>query len=515
MRLIVYEGEHLGPIGDRLGTDEYSYHFVLGAFLPVLERIGPVQVIRHLDDAERIRAACELGGESCAILSFVAPHKTTLFMRVPLIPVFAWEYETIPFQVWDGQPKHDWRMVLQQQGRGITLSRHSASVVRATMGECFPVIAVPPPVFDRMATLRARIGGQPPTSQRLVLAAVVIDSWDLKLSPDMPVPPLPALPEPAHVQPDPVDAGPIETAKADPTSLARAAMLLRRAIGVAARGRRSGSAAALPTPSSQAPQAAEPDPTVRTRPDPPVVGLDMDGIVYLAILDPLVRRKNWEDVLTGFTWALRDRADAALVIKFVAAKPEDYWEDCFTILRKQPAFACRVVLIDGFLAEADMGRLLECASYVVNAASGEGCGLPLLEGMSVGRPAIAPDHTAMADYIDASNAFIVASHLEATRFPQDSSVSRRTTWHVPRWDTLCDAYRDSYRVAKEDPLRWLAMGAAAMDAQRRLCADDVVEAGLRSFLGVSAAEPSLTPVHADLEAVPVQWPAGLAAGPPC
>jgi glycosyltransferase involved in cell wall biosynthesis len=497
-----------------MGSDEYSFHFVLAAFLPVLERIGPVTVIDHLDDAEPIRAACELSGESCAILSFVAPHKTTLFMRVPLIPVFAWEFESIPFEEWDGQPKHDWRMVLQQQGRAITLSQHSASVVRATMGESFPVIGVPPPVFDRMAGLRSRIGGRLPTSQSVMVAAIVIDSRELTLSADMPIPALPARRQPLETPSEPAVPAVVEPAIVETQRPSGPASVLRRVIGIMARDRRS---EPVPAPSATNIEPHEPDPSpvVQSEPEPPTFALDLGGIVYLAILDPVVRRKNWEDLLTGFTWALRDRRDATLVIKIVSGGPEGYWEDCFTSLRKQPAFVCRVVLIDGFLDEAEMGQLLECASFVVNAASGEGCGLPLLEGMSVGRPAIAPDHTAMADYIDPSNAFVVASHLEATRFPQDGRVSWRTMWHVPRWDTLHDAFRESYIVAKDDPVRWLVMAEAAMDAQRRLCADAVVEARLRSFLGVPAAEPLLTPVNADLLAIPVQASADFVGTQPC
>ena len=483
MRLIIYEGEDRRPVADRLGAEDYVARFVVEAFMPVLERIGPVHLVRHLDDAEPVRAACEAGGESCAILSFAPPHKTTLFMRVPLIPVFTWEFDTIPCEEWDGQPKHDWRMVLQQQGRAITLSDHSAAVVRATVGGHFPVLAVAPPVFDRMTALRDRIGGRAPRPQTLTLRATIIDSRALPLSPDMPTPAMPGPAAPSA----PVVAAAAVPAAAETVPPPSGAVSGWRGLVRRAMGRRPRTTALPPAPSG--PIVVDEAETV-TLPAalPDAVQLELAGIVYLAVLDPVVRRKNWEDILTGFTWALRDREDATLVIKIVSVRPEEYWEECFNSLRKQPRFACRVVFVAGFLDDAAMGQLLEAASYVVNASSGEGCCLPLLEGMSVGRPAIAPDHTAMSAYVDASNSFIVASHPQATRFPHDGRVARRTLWHVPRWDTLRDAFGESYRVANEDLPRWLAMAGAAIDAQRSLCADAVVEARLRRFLGV--AEPA-------------------------
>ena len=43
----------------------------------------------------------------------------------------------------------------------------------------------------------------------------------------------------------------------------------------------------------------------------------------------------------------------------------------------------------------------------MNASRCEGLYLPLMEFMSCGTPAIAPDHSAMADYMDAQVGFVV------------------------------------------------------------------------------------------------------------
>ena len=581
MKLIIYGGDDLRRIESRMGSDEYSYHFVIEAFRPVLARIGEVHTVAHLDEVEPIRAACERSGQSCVVLSFVPPHKTTLFMRVPLIPVFAWEYENIPYEVWDGQPKHDWRMVLQQQGRAITLSSHSAAVVRATMGESFPVVGIPPPVFDRMAALRERIGGRLPTAQTLDWAPVVHENNIMSMSLDNVVLP------PSFRFPIVVHGPAVENKEVVPTvpnllqrlvgiyreeirpsmprrvaraiaaaggltwhashrarSLARPRIsaIRRASAGRIAHGYRALHIRSLhtvvkivvPSPGS-APQPVFPmPPPLDSLPiplplaqptfiEPPSLAergmgacsptstpqkmpkgcYRLDGIVYLAIVNPDSGRKNWEDLISAFTWAFRDVGDAVLVIKTVGIRSAEQRERCLASLRKQPAFACSILLVHGFLDDDQMGQLLEASSYVVNASRGEGCALPLLEGMAVGRPAIAPDHTAMNDYVDDKTAFVVSSHLEVTAFPHDGRSARRTMWHQLRWDSLRDAFCESYSVAKTNPDQWLLMARNSIDRQRFLSGDDVVARKLCNFLGTQTTLPRMPNGGSDLSCVPV------------
>ncbi|PNA31995.1 glycosyltransferase, partial [Pseudomonas sp. MPR-AND1A] len=79
-----------------------------------------------------------------------------------------------------------------------------------------------------------------------------------------------------------------------------------------------------------------------------------------------------------------------------------------------------VVVMHGYLDDPQYARLYEAASYYVNASRCEGLCLPLMEFMACGKPAIAPNHTAMKDYIDDSVAFIVRSSEELTIWPQDT-----------------------------------------------------------------------------------------------
>ena len=58
-----------------------------------------------------------------------------LGLACPTIPVFAWEFDSIPTETWFGEPFQDWRYVLKKTGRAITHSKFAVGAVRAAMGE--------------------------------------------------------------------------------------------------------------------------------------------------------------------------------------------------------------------------------------------------------------------------------------------------------------------------------------------------------------------------------------------
>lgn len=92
MIFIVYASTNRQTAPFELGLADYSYHFVLETFLPVLERLGTV--VRITEDPEiRVDAVYDVAsssGESCLFLSFTPPHKTLIHLRCPTVCVFAW-----------------------------------------------------------------------------------------------------------------------------------------------------------------------------------------------------------------------------------------------------------------------------------------------------------------------------------------------------------------------------------------------------------------------------------------
>jgi glycosyltransferase involved in cell wall biosynthesis len=423
MIFLIYSETEAGTIAQNLGASEYSYYFVLKEYRPVLEGLGVVVAISDPEnEADRIYRNAQARGEGCVFLSFAPPHKTYVPKQCPTIPVFAWEFDTLPTETWDANPRNDWRTVLRQTSQAITHSRFAVATVKAALGPDYPVISLPAPVWDNFASLydpRKPKLREIDAGWRVEVRGRVFDTRALA--------PILATQE-ARAHPGPV-------------------WLL------AAAGNRE------------------------TFHD-----LPLDGVVYTAVFCPMDGRKNWFDMICAFCWALRDAPDATLVLKLTHRDCDAAISEILKTLAKLMPFQCRVVLIDGYLPDRDYVDLCAVSTYTVNTSHGEGQCLPLMEYMSAGKPAIAPAHSAMADYLDESNGFVISSHLEPTIWPHDPRLSFRTRRHRVDFNSVVAAYRDSYQVATHDPARYAAMARAAHDRLQAHCSRDVLRAGIVPFI---------------------------------
>jgi glycosyltransferase involved in cell wall biosynthesis len=206
--------------------------------------------------------------------------------------------------------------------------------------------------------------------------------------------------------------------------------------------------------------------------------LHLQGVVYTTIFNPADGRKNWIDMLAGFVWAFRGTPDATLVLKLTHSDMLEGMQQVLEHLVKLGPFRCRVVLIHGMLSDAAYGALIEATSFTVNTSDGEGQCLPLMEFMSAGRPAVAPRHTAMIDYIDDDNAFVVSSRVRQSFWPHDERQAIRCLRHQISFADLVRAFQRSYAVGARDPQLYARMSAAAVEALRKYCSEEVVVARL-------------------------------------
>lgn len=211
----------------------------------------------------------------------------------------------------------------------------------------------------------------------------------------------------------------------------------------------------------------------------------LDGIVFTSIFSPHDNRKNWKELLIAFVDGLRDRADATIVLKMIATDPAIWWWRVHDALNGMAPFACRVVVLHGFLADADFEALIAATHWIVNASSAEGLCMPLIEYMSAGKPAISPRHTAMVDYVTPANALVVDSTEEPCGFPHEEGGEWSTTRHRIAFDALAGAFANGYRIARDLPDDYAHRAAAAHDAMREFCSEAVVAAQLDSFLGLN------------------------------
>ncbi len=202
-------------------------------------------------------------------------------------------------------------------------------------------------------------------------------------------------------------------------------------------------------------------------PDPPLPSGDVTlggGLTYLTVFNLGDRRKNHIDLLTAFLAAFKDRADVTLVIKLVTNRRVENYE--MGVLRRKYLslgieHECRVVVITEFLSEAQMDELFRVTTCYVNASHAEGACLPLMRALAGGRPAIAPDHTAMADYMDDLVGFVPRSFPEPAYWPHDPEQRLETYRYRPVWADLRDAFLASAEVAERDPERYDEMSRAA------------------------------------------------------
>ena len=140
------------------------------------------------------------------------------------------------------------------------------------------------------------------------------------------------------------------------------------------------------------------------------------------------------------------------------------------------------MIVHGYISSNEYDALIGATSYIVDASRSEGQCLPLMEYMSCGVPAIAPDNTAMADYINPDNAFIVESTPEPHYWPHDPQQIFTTLWYRPSWESLYNAYRDSYEVACNAPERYAAMSEQAWRSQYKYCSSQLLTVRLDTFL---------------------------------
>ena len=208
--------------------------------------------------------------------------------------------------------------------------------------------------------------------------------------------------------------------------------------------------------------------------------------LYTAILNPNDGRKNWEDIITAFVYALRDKPGATLLVKIANENLTMFFEDIFTFFMRLHPFECRVVFIHGYLTDEEYQQMILHSQFIVNASRGEGQCLPLMEFMSSGVPAIAPRNTAMLDYIDESNAFVVASSPELAYWPHDPRQVYRTYWHRINWQTLYQAFIDSEQCFSQSPGAYRKMCSAAVESLQGFCSMAMASDRLREFVDAMA-----------------------------
>ena len=467
MKFILFSHFLEGTIRDHLGESEYSYYFVLKAYQRALAELGSVEIVRHPEsEVDPIYNSCHSRGESCIFFSFAPPHKTQLNLDCPTVPVIAWEFSRIPDEPWGNDPRNDWRFTLAKLGNAITLSSYSERIIAEAMGPKFVVHSVPAPVLDRANCERP--ASPICAGADLHLAGSILDTATMNLQ-------INSLASSVRPQGDKVANRTNRYQRTRRRLLIWAFERYERFYDLTHSARSNGSDVTPALGSEHYPVGATESPQSRVH---------VSGVVYTAVLNPTDGRKNVYDIVTAFCWAFRDINDATLVLKLVNRDPQAFYSALIPILYRLSPFKCRVLVLSGFLAENEYDLLIGSTSYYVNASTSEGLCLPLMEFMASGTPAIAPVHTAMEDYIDGEVAFVLRATRQITVWPHDPRELFRTMCFRLDWESLVEAYRQSYRLAKTNPGAYHEMSMRVRQRMQRYASLPTIKEKLRRFLAV-------------------------------
>jgi glycosyltransferase involved in cell wall biosynthesis len=460
--------------GNRLGSPGYSYDFVAHQFVPLLQRLG--KVIEVGNPRTGLSAAIQRArqeGLKPVHVSFRPFQDVHLTSSAPNVVAPAWEFPDIPNAAFDGNPQNNWvetanRCALVLAGGPFTAKALDAAGVKTLIR----IVPVPTPETyfhlsrwqsDQTTTLDCSPYIFPETG-----AAVCTD-------------------ELADGQPVTASQRRREAIRVLGLQTFRHLVkpCLPRRIGpVVAAALRAGMSAwqgqSLPRRHSQS--------------------LNLGGVVYASIFNPLDDRKNWEDMITAFLAALRDCEDATLVMKLVTCDPLAVHAVLSFYRRLDVSHRCRLVLIPDFLTEASMLQLVRATTFYLTTTRAEGNCLPLMNCLAAGRPCVSPSHTAIGDYFDSEVGFVVESHPEPCNWPQDSRKRWRTTRHRLVWPSLVEQIRQSYRIAKQDQAAYAALADAAQERMLRWSHPDAVWPRLRSAMGLLAPLAEPAPESAELRA---------------
>ncbi|WP_374289314.1 glycosyltransferase [Pseudomonas fluvialis] len=452
-------------IQSSLGKPEYSYFFLLKEFLPVLKRIGEVITVT-LDQVDTLYHQYREQGQQVIFLSISPPQQTPVDLECPTICLFAWEFENLPSFSWDEEPRNDWRYVFERIEGGICTSRQTRDLVEQMLPE-FPVACIPAPVWNHYAQLGDEQGHLPQLEPRFFsFTGSLIDSLVLNPDPNGLVAPV-SLDSPPPPQRLRLSS---RLGSALPEQIRQAWIVTKLAWNQWRK--------AMSRPVSQA-LPAEPRQMLGIISTETPINLQLKGVVYTTVLNPVDQRKNWAEIIAAFGWAFRDCAEATLVIKMTLNDLEFYYPNLVTLLSRMAPFKCRILVLHGYLEEGQYLELIRATTYYVNASAGEGLCLPLLEFLSAGCPVLAPTHTAMADYMDDKIGFPLQCAAEPYFWPHKPHGVYQTHRYRLNWQSLVEAYRASFAQAVSAPEEYRGMSRQAFLRLRDFASEERVETQLR------------------------------------
>jgi glycosyltransferase involved in cell wall biosynthesis len=451
---LVSSPSRVDDLPQRLGLADYSYGFVVKSLAPVLERLGNWRQVVSPESRLVYAAAQAIQEGFRPVHLAVSPiHAAYLTPAVPTILFPFWEFPRIPDRDFGWETRQNWARISRRASLIVTACEMTAESFRQAGAGC-PIGVVPVPVASRAFSVPS---WSPDFTWRLTCRHV---AWGGRPAQPVEQPIAEASPPPGGL------------AAWKPVVKDRYRQYIKPWLGPQAQQWVSRSKrATLQALRGGSPVVDPPPPRLHASP------LELSGLVYTTVFNLLDMRKNPHDLITAYLLAFKDRPDVTLVLK-LASTPETQLLHAEHLRHQCLGYGiehqCRVVIIADYLSDDELLGLYQATTFYVNTSRAEGACLPLQQALACGRPAIAPAHTAMADYMDDRVGFVLTSQPEPTHWPHDPQRRIETVWHRLDWSNLRDQYLRSAELAGPRRGEYDAMAAFARRRMKNYASVDVV-----------------------------------------
>lgn len=222
-----------------------------------------------------------------------------------------------------------------------------------------------------------------------------------------------------------------------------------------------------------------------------------EPILFCMVFNVHDYRKNLRPLLDAFVRIAKSWSNAYLLLKINMLGEDDYvmndrlFQHQLSLGNEMfpPLVSDRVWMTSDTLSSDELGKLYDISSFYACSAHAEGQNLPLLEAMSRGVVPVTVTHTAMADYINESNAITVASELR----PMDPKLVQRygmpgAHTYYTRGQEIFDKLKRAIEISDED---YAKLSDEAVNTVRDQFSSKVLGKQVREVIQRAAVEAGL------------------------
>ncbi len=162
---------------------------------------------------------------------------------------------------------------------------------------------------------------------------------------------------------------------------------------------------------------------------------DRRSFAFLSVFE-WTFRKGWDVLIGAWAAAFTDQDDVCLYVRshFRGLDVVEEIRHHLKLWGYDVARVAPIVVIPDNLSQADLAALYRSCDAFVLPSRGEGFGLPYLEAMALGLPAIGTNWSGATDFMNARTGFLIDARLEpitSTRITRFAPVFRGQNWATP------------------------------------------------------------------------------------